>query len=78
MSAPIVSVLLVIVAFGALALAAISVRLRAEIAQLLRAFELTERNLVPLTAAIRRDRFELSVRLDTLVEPGSRFDSTRR
>jgi hypothetical protein len=76
MNATIVSLLAVLVTFGAVAILMLSTRLRREITALFRSFDRAERALVPLVATVRTDRDRLAARLERLTEPGS--DPTQR
>ncbi len=71
MSAAIVSVIAVVTVAGAVALVLLSARLRHEIADLFRAFDRTERTLVPLVVTVRSDRDRLADRLARRTDPGA-------
>ena len=68
----------VVATFGAVAVVALSARIRREIQLLVGAFDATERKLQPLVAAVRTDRERLSTRLACLSEAGSEVDPSGR
>lgn len=80
MSAPVTSILVLVALLcivGVTLLALTSARLRAEIQDLVRTFDRTERTLVPLVVTVRTDRDRLAERLERLCDPGrpARFGS---
>jgi hypothetical protein len=76
MAAAIISIIAVTVVLGAATILVLSARLRREIAALFRAFDRTERALVPLVATVRTDRERLAARLGRLTDAGT--EPTRR
>ena len=68
----------VVALIGAAFVVMVSARLRAEIQSLLRAFDRTERSLVPLVVELRSDRERLAERYQRLVDGGTERDSTRQ
>ena len=76
MTPAIVTLLAVITVLGAAAIIVLSARLRDVMAQMFRAFDRAERNLVPVIATVRTDRDRLAERLERLTEAG--IDPTRR
>lgn len=66
----ILGITLFVVLVGVVALVVISARLREEIQRLLRAFDRTERALVPLVVEVRTDRDRLAERLERLSDGG--------
>lgn len=73
MSAPATSILVIVAVLcvcGVTLLAITSARLRAEIQDLLRTFDRTQRTLVPLLVTVRTDRDRLAERLEHLSDPG--------
>ncbi len=56
----------------------VSARLRAEIRSLFRAFDRTERTLVPVVVELRTDRDRLAERYQRLIDGDSEGDPTRQ
>lgn len=67
----IVAILAALAVGGTVSLIALSGRLRAEMDDLFRTFDRTQRTLVPLVATVRSDRDRLERRLARLTGPGS-------
>ena len=78
MTAPMLTILALILVAGVATLAVVSIRLRSEIGQLIHGFDRAHRRLVPLAAEVRTDRDRLAERLEQLADPGPRDDPTRR
>jgi len=68
-----------VVAFvGAALVISVSARLRSEIQSLFRAFDRTERSLVPIVVELRSDRERLAERYQRLIDGGTENDSPRQ
>ncbi|MBK5288186.1 MAG: hypothetical protein JJE46_06940 [Acidimicrobiia bacterium] len=75
-AATILGITLFLAIIGVTLLFVVSAKLRAEIQQLFRAFDRSERALVPLVIEVRTDRDRLAERLERLSDTGS--DPSRR
>ena len=68
----------VVALIGAALVISVSARLRSEIQSLVRAFDRTERSLVPIVVELRSDRERLAERYQRLIDGGTESDSTRQ